>query len=551
MKQLSSSELNSMSKEDLAFMVLQMQQLHQQLQQQQKQMELQQKEMELQQKQMEQQIHTLNEKIAIMNARHFGRSTEKLETLPGQMNIFNETEVAAAEAIAEPAIEQVVVRRKKKKGQRKEDLSRLPKRIENHELTKEQLNAIFGENGWKRLPDEVYSRVEYQPAVKEVVEHHVAVYAAKKNDVDTIVRADRPVDLLRNSIATPSLVAAIMNAKYTNAIPLYRIAQDFEQSDMILGRATMANWVIRCSERYLSLVYDRLQKHLCSQKIIQADETTCQVTKDGRPSDAKSYMFVYRTSEHCKERPVILYQYGKTRSKSNIQKFLRGFSGTLVSDAFSGYKSLDKNDENIHSAFCWAHARRDYADALKALKGEDKNYAHETVAHKALVQIAAIYKAEEALKDLTAEERYDRRQREVKPLVEAYFAWVHEQDPATILSQKTRDGLNYSMNQEKYLKVFLEDGNIPIDNSATERAIRPFTIGRANWHIIDTVHGAEASAIIYSLVETAKANNLKIYEYLKHLLTEIPKHIDDTSMDFLEDLLPWSEKLPEECHKKI
>ena len=550
MKQLSSSELNSMSKEDLAFMVLQMQQLHQQLQQQQKQMELQQKEMELQQKQMEQQIHTLNEKIAIMNARHFGRSTEKLETLPGQMNIFNETEVAAAEAIAEPAIEQVVVRRKKKKGQRKEDLSRLPKRIENHELTKEQLNAIFGENGWKRLPDEVYSRVEYQPAVKEVVEHHVAVYAAKKNDVDTIVRADRPVDLLRNSIATPSLVTAIMNAKYTNAIPLYRIAQDFEQSDMILGRATMANWVIRCSERYLSLVYDRLQKHLCSQKIIQADETTCQVTKDGRPSDAKSYMFVYRTSEHCKERPVILYQYGKTRSKSNIQKFLRGFSGTLVSDAFSGYKSLDKNDENIHSAFCWAHARRDYADALKALKGEDKNYAHETVAHKALVQIAAIYKAEEALKDLTAEERYDRRQREVKPLVEAYFAWVHEQDPATILSQKTRDGLNYSMNQEKYLKVFLEDGNIPIDNSATERAIRPFTIGRANWHIIDTVHGAEASAIIYSLVETAKANNLKIYEYLKHLLTEIPKHIDDTSMDFLEDLRPWSEKLPEECHKK-
>ena len=528
MKQLSASELNNLSKADLAAMVLQMQQM---------------------QLQMQQQINTLNEKIAIMNARHFGRSTEKLDTLPGQMSVFNEAEAAAAEAVAEPAIEQVVVRRKKQKGQRKEDLSRLPVRIANHELTKEQLKAVFGENGWKRLPDEVYSRVEYQPAVREVVEHHVAVYAAKKND-DRIVRADRPVDLLRGSIATPSLVAAIMNAKYTNAIPLYRIAQDFEQNDMILGRATMANWVIRCSERYLSLVYDRLQKHLCSQKIIQADETTCQVTKDGRPSDTKSYMFVYRTSEHCKEKPVILYQYGKTRSKSNIQKFLRGFSGILVSDAFSGYKSLDKNDENIRSAFCWAHARRDYADALKALKGDAKELAGETVAHKALVQIAAIYKAEEALKDVSAEERKMRRQREVAPLVEAYFAWVHEQDPATILSQRTRDGLNYSMNQEKYLKVFLEDGNIPIDNSATERAIRPFTIGRANWHIIDTVHGAEASATIYSLVETAKANKLKIYEYLKHLLTEIPKHMDDTNMDFLEGLLPWSEKLPEECHKK-
>lgn len=529
MKQLSSSELNNLSREDMAAIILQMQQMQLQLQQ---------------------QINTLNEKIAIMNARHFGRSTEKLDTLPGQMSVFHEAEAAAAEAIAEPAIEQVVVRKKKQKGQRKEDLSRLPVRIEKHELTKEQLKDLYGENGWKRLPDEVYSRVEYQPAVKEVVEHHVAVYAAKKND-DRIVRADRPVDLLRNSIATPSLVAAIMNAKYTNAIPLYRIAQDFEQNDMILGRATMANWVIRCSERYLSLVYDRLQKHLCSQKIIQADETTCQVTKDGRPSDTKSYMFVYRTSEHCKEKPVILYQYGKTRSKSNIQKFLEGFSGTLVSDAFSGYKSLDKNDENIRSAFCWAHARRDYTDALKALKGEDKSYAHETVAHKALVQIAAIYKAEEALKTLTAEERYDRRQREVKPLVEAYFAWVHEQDPATILSQRTRDGLNYSMNQEKYLKVFLEDGEVPIDNSATERAIRPFTIGRANWHIIDTIHGAQASAVIYSLVETAKANNLKIYAYLKHLLTEIPKHMDDTDLGFLEDLLPWSENLSEECRKKI
>lgn len=397
MKQLSSSELNNLSKADLAAMVLQMQQMQLQLQQ---------------------QINTLNEKIAIMNARHFGRSTEKLEALPGQMKIFNEAEAAAAEAIAEPAIEQVVVRKKKQKGQRKEDLSRLPVRIEKHELTKQQLNDIYGENGWKRLPDEVYSRVEYQPAVKEVVEHHVAVYAAKKND-DRIVRADRPVDLLRNSIATPSLVAAIMNAKYTNAIPLYRIAQDFEQSDMILGRATMANWVIRCSERYLSLVYDKLREHLCRQSVIQADETTCQVTKDGREGVNKSYMFVYRTSELYDGKPVVLYQYGKTRSKSNIQKFLEGFSGTLVSDAFSGYKSLDKNDENIRSAFCWAHARRDYADALKALKGDAKEVAGETIAHKALVQIGQIYKAEEALKDLSAEERQTRRHEEVLPLVEA------------------------------------------------------------------------------------------------------------------------------------
>ena len=247
---------------------------------------------------------------------------------------------------------------------------------------------------------------------------------------------------------------------------------------------------------------------------------------------------------------MILYQYAMTRSRSNVQRFLKGFSGVLESDAFSGYKALDKEKPEIQAAFCWAHARRDYADALKALKDEDKEYASETVAHKALVQIAAIYKAEAALKNKSAADRYIGRQKDVKPLVEAYFAWVREQEPATILSEKTRDGLKYSLNQEKYLKVFLDNGEVPIDNSATERAIRPFTIGRANWHLIDTIHGAQASAIVYSLVETAKANGLKIYEYLKHLLTEIPKHMDETSLTFLEDLLPWSEQLPDECRKQ-
>lgn len=159
----------------------------------------------------------------------------------------------------------------------------------------------------KRLPDEVFSRVEYKPSVKEVVEHHVAVYAGRQDE--QIVRAERPVDLLCNSIATPSLVAAIMNAKYTNALPLYRIEQDMERCDLILSRATMGNWVIRCAERYLSLVYDRLQEHLCRQDIIQVDETPCQVTKDGREGITKSYMFVYRTSELRKEKPVVLCKY--------------------------------------------------------------------------------------------------------------------------------------------------------------------------------------------------------------------------------------------------
>ena len=150
---------------------------------------------------------------------------------------------------------------------------------------------------------------------------------------------------------------------------------------------------------------------------------------------------------------------------------------------------------------------------------------------------------------MSPDERYKYRQEKVLPLVEAYFAWVKEQNPTMILSEKTKEGLAYSLNNEKQLKAFLENGMVPIDNSATERAIRPFTVGRANWHIIDTVHGAEASAIIYSLVETAKANNLKIYEYLKFLLEKIPNHMDDKNLDFIDDLLPWSPSLPACCRR--
>ena len=209
--------------------------------------------------------------------------------------------------------------------------------------------------------------------------------------------------------------------------------------------------------------------------------------------------------------------------------------------------ALSKNSDK-------AHARRDFADAVKALKqkgGPSKQRIKKTIAYQALERIASIYALEEDWKNLSAEERRSRRQEHSKPLVEAYFAWAKEIDQDSVISQKTKDGLNYSIHQERYLKAFLGNGEIPIDNSASERAIRPFCVGRSNWHMIDTVKGAEASAIVYSIVETAKANNLKPYEYLKYLLTEIPKHIEDKDArkTYLDDLLPWSENLPDICIK--
>ena len=523
MKQYTAEELNRLSKEEIVALLLQSQK----------------------------QNALFAEQIATMQSQRFGRKTERLECL-GQESFFNEAEVEAEKDTAEPEAEEISYTRKKRQpGKLDEMLKGLPSRQETHELSQEELTEIFGENGWKRLPDDVYRKLEYHPATKEVVEHHVAVYAAKKED--KIVRAPHPVELLAHSIATPSLVAAVMNAKYTNALPLYRIAQEMERYSVKIPVPTLANWVIRCSERYLYPIVDRMQTELRRLPVLQADETVCKVSKDGRPANAESRMFVYRSGEFERERIIVLYDYQMTRKAEHITGFLGDFSGILVSDAYGGYHSVDRKQEDVQVANCWAHARRSFADALKVLPkkgGPSKKTIKNSIAYQALERISSLYALEEQWKDLSPEERYSRRQKHSKPLVEAYFAWVKTVDPETVISENTRKGLQYSINQEKYLKVFLTNGAVPIDNSACERAIRPFCVGRANWRLIDTIHGARASAAVYSIVETAKANHLKPYEYLNYLLSEMPKHMEDTDCSFLDTLLPWSESIPEVCKKQ-
>ena len=150
---------------------------------------------------------------------------------------------------------------------------------------------------------------------------------------------------------------------------------------------------------------------------------------------------------------------------------------------------------------------------------------------------------------MTSEKRLQIRKKELKPLVDEFFAWLQEHRRDVTLKSLTGKAMTYALNQEEYLRVFLNDGDVPMENNAAERAIRPFCIGKKNWGMSDTIHGAEASGIVYSIVETAKTNNLKPYEYMRYLLTMIPQHMNDTSLDFLDDLMPWSDKLPEECRK--
>ena len=266
-------------------------------------------------------------------------------------------------------------------------------------------------------------------------------------------------------------------------------------------------------------------------------------------------MWVHITGELGKVPPIIIYEYQKTRYSDHPKAYYKDFSGILMTDGLEQYHKLERDLEGIKNANCMAHARRHFANAIKAIGKSNPEAIQSSIAYKALVRIGAVYDLEGGLKDLSPEERLKERQRSIKPLLEEFFTWIHEikSDQTVLPKGETAKGINYCLNQEKYLKVFLSDGEVPIDNLASERALRTFTIGRKNWMTLNTVCGAQASAMIYSITETARANGLNVYYYVKHLLTELLEIIRiDGSVDEkeLESLMPWSKDLPAECYSK-
>ena len=504
-------------------------------------------------------IERLIEQVRAANSYRFGRHTEKLEAIDGQLSFFDEADAIYDDRAAEPAEEEVLPprsHRKETRCQRETDLKDFPEEVLTpYSISEEELDALYGMGNWKQMPDETYKRLRHEPESWTVEIHTVKVYVGTDGEhQDEFLRGDRPKDLLRGSIVTPSLLSSILNVKYVNSAPLYRIEQEFSRNGVNISRQTMANWIIRNTHKYFAPFWERMKQELLKLHVTQADETPTQVLNDDRSPGSLSYMWVHRSGEFYKQCPIVIYEYQKGRDHRLPLEFYRNYKGILVTDGLSQYHLVDKKLPDVTNANCWAHARRDYADALKAADKKDPAAVRRTVAYQALSRIALIYKLEEALKDISPQERLQERQTSIKPLVEEYFALVKKQlhENAVPPKSKTAEGLHYSVNQEEYLKVFLTDGEIPIDNSASERAIRTFCIGKKNWLFHNSVKGAKASAIIYSISETAKLNDLRPYFYFKHLLTELPKYCDNEgNIDpaKLDDLLPWSEKLPDQCRK--
>lgn len=511
---------------------------------------------------LEQDYENLVEQIRLANQERFGRKTEKLDEIAGQLSFFNEAEACFSETAEEPAMEEVVARavkparKQKKKGQREEDLKDFPQEEICHDIPEEELDDSFGKGNWKGMPDEVFWQLRFEPAKWVAEKHVVKVYVGTGGKhQDEFLRGDHPATLFRGSIATPSLEAAVLNAKYVNSNPLDRIARDFQANGLNLSKQTMSNWTVWTAERYLLPVCDFMRKRQLEAHVNQSDETPVDVIHDGRPAGSKSYMWVHITGELSPVPPIIVYEYQKTRHSDHPKAYYKDFDGVLVTDGLEQYHKLERDLAGVKNANCMAHARRHFTNAIKAIGKSNPEAVEASVAYKALVRIGAIYDLEGALKELTPEERLNERQASIKPLVEEFFAWLRkiQADRSVLPKSETAKGINYCLNQEAYLKVFLSDGEVPIDNLASERALRTFTIGRKNWMTINTVRGADASAIIYSVTETARANGLNVYYYMKHLLTELTQVVRaDGSIDEkeLEPLMPWSKDLPAECYKR-
>ena len=469
------------------------------------------------------------------------------------MSFFNEAESeSSAFVISEPDLTEVkIVRKGKQKGHKDKITKSLPTETIEYRLSAEDMACPQCGEILHEMKKEIRKELKVIPAQVMVTEHVHYVYACRnceKNEITTpIIYAPIPSPAIKNSLASPSMLAHIMTRKYVEAIPLYRQEQQFKRFGINLSRQTLANWVIKASSSWLTPLYEAMHRELLTKDILHADETVLEVLcEPGREASAQSYMWLYRTGRE--DTPIVLYEYTQGRSGDYAKKFLKGFKGYIHTDGYAGYHKLVDNSNqeagSITLVGCWAHARRKYDEALKAL-GAKESPAAGTI-HQGLEYCNKLFKLEEEVRDISPEERIKRRLEKAKPLLEEYFAWTQKHEPIVLPKSKLGEAIGYSLKQRKYLESFLLNGRLEISNNRAERSIKPFVIGRKNWLFSNTPKGADASAVIYSLIETAKENDLNPFPYLQYLFEQLP-NVDIQDPEVLKKYLPWSKELPSIC----
>lgn len=484
----------------------------------------------------------IQEQLRLYQLKRFGTSSEKTNPDQLELPLFNEVETEANLQLPEPTVETITYRRRKKRGHRKLILENLPVETVEYRLPEEEQVCSCCGGNLHVMSTEIRQEFIYIPAEVKVRKHVRYVYSCRpceKNGIETPIKtAAMPKPVIAKSLASPSIVAHVMSQKYVEGMPLYRQEKQFHRMGLALTRQNLANWMIKAAEQWLSSLYDRMHQRLLELDIVHADETKLQVLREpGRPATSTSYLWLYRSGKEGP--PIILYDYQETRAGEKPKEFLEGFKGYLQVDGYAGYHKV----EDVTLVGCWAHARRKFTDALKSLPA---NSVKPVAATEGLHFCNQLFAVERTLKDLAPQERYEQRLEKSKPILDAFLAWLKIQEPKVLPKSNLGNAISYCLNQWDQLVAFLEDGRLEIDNNRSERSIKPVVIGRKNWLFANTPQGARASAIIYSIVETAKENGLNPYYYLRYLFEKLP-NMNLTDMKALDQLLPWSTTLPVSC----
>jgi len=469
--------------------------------------------------------HHLLEQFRLAQHHRFGKSSE---SQPAQLDLFNEIEEEVVTESAEDDEQTISYTRKKPTRQRLP--ADLPRTVIIHDIEDKACECCGHE--LHEMGRDISEELVFIPAKVEVTQHVRPKYACRHCDTQgtsaTIKQAPVPASPIPKGIATPSLLAQIITAKYQYSLPLYRQESLFQQWGITIGRRTMADWLIKCATLF-SPLYDELRRIMLEQPALHCDETTVKVLDVEKST---CYMWVYCSGSDTQGTDtlpgIVLYDYQPSRHGYHPVKFLQGYSAYLHTDGYKGY-------EQTHAVLvgCWAHARRRFIDAQRIqVKGKKGR------ADLAVSQIQKLYRIEALLNGESAQKKYAVRQEDARPLLNEFREWLD--NAATRVSPKTKLGeaISYTLNQWEKLIRYLDDGLLSIDNNRAERAVKPFVIGRKNWLFSASTQGAQSSAMLYSIIETAKANGLVPYDYIAHCLDHLCRNPDD-----IEPILPWNVKL--------
>ena len=484
----------------------------------------------------------LAEQLARAKNKMYGKSSEKAsEEVLEQLSLFDEAEMTVyLDEIQEKNVT-VPEHKRAAKGARAFTMDNLPGNIEiekeEHSIPGEERICEYCGEEMTEIGKKTVRTLKIIPAKVIIHEDIYPTYACKKCNGDdekaVIIETPHVPSFYPGSFASPEAAARIMYEKFVMGVPLYRQEQDLKRRDIPLSRQTMSNWILYASREWLTPVYDELRQQLLKEDIIHADETTLQVLREkDKAADSKSYMWLYRTGRYA-ENPIALYEYQPGRGGGNPVKFLEGFKGYLQTDGYAGYNGLP---DVIHVG-CLAHLKRKFHEAVLVLpKNGKKGTAVQGEAY-----CSKLSEIEDKLSGLSPEERHEQRLKLEKPILDEFLSWGnsrHASEQSTL-----GKALTYLHNQGPRIANYLLDGRLEATNNLAERSIKPFVIDRKNFLFANTPEGATGSAVMFSLIETAKENGIDPFTYLTYLLKNAPVMAAAGKTDWPELLTPAKVKI--------